>query len=142
MKSLQEIIFESVLLEKLNLKNVPVDSSLEKPEMYDGTPIYNKYKYFGDCKNTVDKDHMWDATQMANWINDYCKVIEPQVILNKIEDGDRKFPKKAQKIIDKLRQENNLEDTNKIVCALDDHQKIMFIYLSETDTHYFFDCKR
>ena len=142
MKSLQEIIFESFLLEKLNLKDVPIDSSLEKPKMYEGTLIYKKYRYFGDCKNTVDKDHMWDATQMSNWINDYCKIVEPQIILDKIEDGDRKFPKKAQKIIDKLRQENKLEDTSEIVCALDDHQKIMFIYLSETDTHYFFDCKR
>lgn len=142
MISLKNRIYESIIYEKLNLKDVPTDSSLENPEMYDGTPKYSKYRYFGDCKNTVDKDHMWDATQMSNWINDKCKVVEPEVILDKIQDGDRKFPKKAQKIIDKLTSANKLEDTSEIVCALDDYQRIMFIYLSETDTHYFFDCVR
>lgn len=142
MKNLRDIIFESLLFEKLNLKDIPLDSSLENPEEYDGVPPYRTYKYFGDCKNTVDKDHMWDATQMANWINNHCKVTEVTNVLDKLEDGDRKFPKKVQKIIDKLKQSNKLNDTSEIVCALDDHQKIMFIYLTETDTHYFFDCKR
>ena len=110
--------------------------------MYEGIPPYKKYKYFGDCKNTVNKDHMWDATQMANWINNYCKVTEVSNVIDKLENGDRKMPMKAINIIDKLQHYNKLDDTSEIVCALDDHQKIMFIYLSETDTHYFFDCKR
>ena len=59
-----------------------------------------------------------------------------------MEYGDRVFPKKAQKIIDKLTKQNKLEDTSEIVCALDDYQKIMFIYLSEIDTHFFFDCEK
>ena len=84
---------------------------------------------------------MWDATQMANWINT-CRIIEPSIVLDKISNGERNFPKKAQKIIDRLSKENKLEDTREIVCALDDYQKIMFIYLSETDTHYFFDCAK
>ena len=142
MKNLINYIFESFLIEKLDLKNIPTDSSLEHPEMYDGIPPYRSYKYFGDCKNTVDKDHMWDATQMTNWINDKCKVTEVTNILDNIQDGDRKIPKKALKIIDSLKSKNKLDDTSEIVCALDDHQKIMFIYLSETDTHYFFDCKK
>ena len=29
------------------------------------TPNFKRLKYFGDCKNTVDIDKMWDATQMA-----------------------------------------------------------------------------
>ena len=141
MKHLSDVLFESLLIEKLNLSNIPVDSGIEKPKEYDGEPIYSQYKYFGDCKNTVDKDHMWDATQMANWINT-CGIVEPSIVLDKITNGDRVFPKKAQKIIDKLTKQNKLEDTSEIVCALDDYQKIMFIYLSETDTHYFFDCEK
>ena len=143
MKSIQERIFESILIEKLNLNNIAEDTSLNINNIkeYEGTPRYNVYKYFGDCKNTVDKDHIWDASQMSSWIYNSCEVISPLLIIDKIQDGDRKFPKKAQKIIDKLTQDNKLEDTSEIVCALDDHQKIMFIYLYETDTHYFFDCK-
>ena len=143
MKSSQEIIFESILLEKLNLKNIPEDTSLDIDNIkeYEGTPKYRLYKYFGDCKNTVDKDHIWDATEMADWIYNKCEVISPLLILDKIQDGDRKIPKKALKIIDKLKSQNKLEDTSEITCALDDYQKIMFIYLSDTDTHYFFDCK-
>jgi hypothetical protein len=141
MKHLSDVLFESLLIEKLNLEDVPEDSALYNPKEYDGEPIYRRYEYFGDCKNTVDKDHMWDATQMAQWINK-CGIVEPSVVLDKINNGDRIFPKKAQKIIDKLSKENKLEDTSEIVCALDDYQKIMFIYLSETDTHYFFDCKK
>ena len=37
---------------------------------------------------------------------------------------------------------NQLNDLNEIVCALDDYQKIMFIYVLSLDTHFFFDCKK
>lgn len=141
MEHLFDKLFELILIEKLNLSNIPEESAIDNPKEYKGEPVYSKYEYFGDCKNTVDKDHMWDATQMANWINT-CGIIEPSIVLDKITDGQRKFPKNAQKIIDSLYKENKLEDTSKIVCALDDYQKIMFIYLSETDTHYFFDCEK
>ena len=33
---------------------------------------------------------------------------------------------------------NNLE---KIVCAIDDYQRIMFIYVTDLDKHFFFDCE-
>ena len=141
MKHLSDVLFESLLIEKLNLEDVPEESAIQNPKEYDGKPIYKQYKYFGDCKNTVDKDHMWDATQMSNWINT-CGIVEPSIVLDKITNGDRVFPKKAQKIIDKLSKQNKLEDTSEIVCALDDYQKIMFIYLSEIDTHFFFDCEK
>ena len=141
MKHLSDVLFESLLIEKLNLEDVPEESAIQNPKEYEGEPIYKQYKYFGDCKNTVDKDHMWDATQMSNWINT-CGIVEPSIVLDKITNGDRIFPKKAQKIIDKLTKQNKLEDTSEIVCALDDYQKIMFIYLSEIDTHFFFDCEK
>ena len=138
MKSLKELIYEA-----LDLNSIPEDSSLnlEDIQEYDGIPKYSSYRYFGDCKNTINIDHMWDTTQMSNWIHSSCKVISPIEVLDKISDGDRKIPKKALRIIDKLKKNNELENTTEIVCALDDHQKIMFIYLSETDIHYFFDCE-
>lgn len=77
---------------------------------------------------------------MSHWIYNKCEVVNPLLIIDKIEDGDRKIPKKALKLIEKLRKNEQLEDTSEIVCAMDDKQKIMFIYLSEFDTHYFFDC--
>lgn len=139
MKNLKDRIFESYLTEKLNLKDISVDSGIENPTEYKGNPIYSHYKYFGDCKNTVDKDHIWDATQMTNWLNT-CKIIDPKLVIDKLENGDRNIPKN---ILQKLMNlSNDLEDTSKIVCGIDDYQKIMFIYLSETDTHYFFDCKK
>lgn len=141
MKHLSDVLFESLLIEKLNLEDVPEESAIQNPKEYDGEPPYRRYEYFGDCKNTVDKDHMWDAIQMTNWINK-CGIVEPSIVLDKITNGDRVFPKKAQKIIDKLSKQNKLEDTSEIVCALDDYQKIMFIYLSEIDTHFFFDCEK
>lgn len=78
---------------------------------------------------------------MSNFINT-CKVIEPQFVTDKLIDGDRSIPKTARRIINALEQTHRLNETSEIVCALDDYQKIMFIYLSETDTHYFFDCVR
>ena len=141
MKSLTERINESIIFEKLNLDRIPLDASVnDEPEEYEGEPKYRKYLYFGDCKNTIDVDHMWDATQMGQWIYNNCKITSPLYVLDKIENGDRVFPKKAQKLIDKLRKQNKLEDTEEIVCGLDDYQKIMFIYLTDFDTHYFFDC--
>lgn len=130
------------LKESLDLDSIPEDSSLDIDDIrqYDGVPPYSVYEYFGDCKNTVDVDGMWDATEMSQWIYNYCKVVNPLLIIDKIEDGDRKIPKKALKLIEKLRKNEQLEDTSEIVCAMDDKQKIMFIYLSEFDTHYFFDC--
>lgn len=141
MKTLKEYLFESYLIEKLNLKDISSDSALESPEEYEGIPSYKEYKYFGDCRNTVDKDHMWDATQMSNWINNNCKVTSIENVLDKIKDGDRKIPKTLLNEIDKLKSNNKLNDLSEIVCALDDYQKIMFIYLTKTDIHYFFDCK-
>ena len=84
------------------MSNIPTDSSIDNPKEYKGEPVYSKYEYFGDCINTVDKDHMWNATQMANWINT-CGIVEPSIVLDKITDGQRKFPKKAQNIIDRFK---------------------------------------
>jgi hypothetical protein len=131
------------LKENFDVESIPEESALniDDVKQYDGVPPYSVYKYFGDCKNTVDVDGMWNATEMSHWIYNKCEVVNPLLIIDKIEDGDRKIPKNALKLIEKLRKNEQLEDTSEIVCAMDDYQKIMFIYLSEFDTHYFFDCK-
>jgi hypothetical protein len=82
---------------------------------------------------------MWDATQMGQFIST-CKVIDINQVLDKLYNGDRVIPKILLSTIESLRMENKLDDKSEIVCAFDDYQKIMFIYLSKTDIHYFFDC--
>lgn len=128
------------LKESLDLNNIPFDACLDNPEILKDEPVYTSYDYFGNCVNTVNIDKMWDATQMYNWINT-CKVISPLYVINKLNDGDRKIPKILLNIIQKLKNQDLLEDTSEIVCAIDNDQKIMFIYLTQTDKHYFFDCK-
>lgn len=128
----------------LNINDIPESSALDidNIQLYKGVPPYSYYSYFGDCKNTVDKDKMWDASQMGQWIYNYCKVIDINMVLDKIQDGDRHIPISLKKSIQKLNTKNQLNDLNEIVCALDDYQKIMFIYVLSLDTHFFFDCKK
>ena len=124
--------------------DIPEDSGLNigNIQQYAGVPEYSYYSYFGDCKNTVDKDHMWDASQMSLWIYNNCKVADINMVLDKIQDGDRHIPAIFNKTIQKLNRENKINNLKEIVCAMDDYQKIMFIYITSLDTHYFFDCKR
>ncbi len=55
------------LKENLDIESIPKESALniEDVKQYDGVPPYSVYKYFGDCKNTVDVDRMWNATEMS-----------------------------------------------------------------------------
>ena len=39
-----------------------VDSSGLSDDAKHIKPNFTSLKYFGNCKNTVDIDHMWDAT--------------------------------------------------------------------------------
>lgn len=110
------------------------------PEGYAGIPPYTRYEYFGDCRNTVDVDHIWTASQMSYWICNDTHPVNIEYVLDKLYGGDRKIPKTLLNNINKLKLKNKINDLGEIVCALDDHQKIMFIYLSKTDIHYFFDC--
>ena len=132
--------------EFFNYDEIPYESGIEDNELYEGFPPYSHYRYFGDCRNTVDVDCMWDATEMLNFIQS-CQLVPTKYILtneteNKLTDGDRKIPKKFLNIIKKLNAEGKIDDVSEIVCGIDNYQKIMFIYLSETDIHYFFDCEK
>ena len=125
--------------ESNELSNIPVDCGLENPMYYDKDIKYSKFLYFGDCTNTAK---IWDATQMAGFVNS-CNVINNQSsILDMINDGDKKIPKKFIKVIDKLKSENKIDDLSEIVIGLNDYQRILFIYLSDLDIHFFFDCKK
>ncbi len=86
---------------------------------------------------------MWEQcnTQMGNLVAS-CGLIPGIDILDRISDGDRKIAVKFKKTIEKLKKDNKLDDLSEIVCGRESYQKIMFIYLSETDTNYFFDCER
>ena len=54
--------------------------------------------------------------------------------------GDRKLPKKLTNHIDKLKQKNQLFNLEEIVFAINDYQRILFVYISKFDIHFFFDC--
>ena len=135
MKKLSNVTF--------NIENIPDGSGLNQDNIlfYEGVPPYRRYEYFGDCKNTVDKDNIWDASQMAQFI-ETCQIVDINMVIDKLYRGDRNMPVKFQKQIQRLQQINKLNDLGEVVCALDDHQKIMFIYLNKYDPHYFFDCFR
>lgn len=134
MLSINQYIVERHILEKLCLDCIPDDAGIDKPEAYEGTPRYSKYLYFGNCVNTVNSDHMWDATQMSNWLNT-CKMLDIDLVIDKIANGDRPIPQELTKNL------KDKDDLSKVCCGIDDHQKIMFIYVTKTDKHYFFDCK-
>ena len=125
-----------------DLSLIPIDACMEDCELHKGFPSYSEYRYFGDCVNTVDEDHMWDATQMYYFING-CKIIDPKYtkdIFAKLTDGDRELISSGFGVIYDIEEENKIEDLSEIVCAIDDYQKILVIYITRKDKHYFFDC--
>ena len=104
-------------------------------------PIFKTLKYFGDCKNTVDVDHMWDATQMAQVIYDssVLKLIDLKNAGIKFADGSRKIPKKMLNWFKASKNANKLYDENYLVCGINERQQIFFMYIYEYDTHFLFD---
>ena len=117
-----------------DITSIPLDSCIgEDPQIYNGKYFTNFY-YFGDCVNTVPK--IWDATQMAGFCSK-CNLYDINLVLNNIKDGDKKIPKTLINYLNS-KDVNNIED---IVCAINEYQGIMFIYVSNLDKHFFFDCK-
>lgn len=143
-ESKKRIIYENISETETftdeQLEMIPEDSGMkEKPEIYSGVD-YNYYPYFGDCRNTVDKDHMWDASQMSYFIYG-CKLINVNRVVGTICNGDRKIPKILLNHLQLLKNQNKLNNLSEVCAGIDTYQRIMFIYLSSTDIHYFFDCK-
>lgn len=135
MKDIKTFLSKPYIHENLDLDLIPEEAMIDEPTEYEGEPEYTRYLYFGDCINTVDVDEMWDATQMQHWLND-CEIVNINYVVDKLKDGDRKIPKKLLNSIKKHK-----DDLSEICCGIDDSQEMMFIYVSEYDTHYFFDCK-
>ena len=90
--------------------------------------------YFGNCINTVPK--IWDATQMS-YVLLTSKVLNTREVLNSIKDGDKPLPKKL--LLWLQRNPDKLDDKSEIVCGVNEHQRIAFIYITDLDIHYFFD---
>lgn len=140
MKTLKSYINESTVIDcndyfkDKDLTVIPVDASMsEQPQIYVGK-LFKKFEYFGNCVNTVPE--VWDATQMAQFCTT-CKLYDINQVIDNLVGGDRKIPQKffkALKFVD-------INDLGEVVCAIDSYQRIMFIYITELDIHFFFDCK-
>lgn len=134
-------------LDQSEYDKIPEDSGfwndedkLNFVECNNGDPSYRNYEYFGDCINTVDVDHMWDATQMLHFLKT-CKIIDNiDYVLDKLHDGDRHIRKNFIKAIDKLKKSNKIHDLSEIVAAINFYQRILVIYITSLDTHFFFEC--
>lgn len=111
------------------------DDSDNKIEAYKGVK-FQKFYYFGNCVNTVPS--VWDATQMSNFVST-CSLYDINDVLGNIYGGDKALPKRFLKALEKIEDKNDL---SQVVCACDERQRIMFIYISSLDIHFFFDCKK
>lgn len=136
-KQLLEDIDNDKPVEEFDEDNQPTEESCMNIEngWYQGL-IPQSFPYFGDCKNTVDKDKMWDATQMFHVINE-ALLVPVKDVLGNLEDGDRKIPSIFKREIKKA----NLDDLTSVSAAINVYQRILIIYLSNIDTHFFFDVK-
>lgn len=116
--------------------DIPVDCGTFT-KFSSSSPNYNSYRYFGNCVNTLNV--FGDATTMCNFINN-CTIINTKDIIYKIKDGDRRLPKELINGINNLLENENINNQSLIVSGVDTYQKILFVYLTKTDKHYFFDC--
>lgn len=124
-----------------DINEPPIDSGMNIENGFYQGPHFSKFLYFGDCRNTVDVDRMWNATQMLNWLGS-TKIIKASEVVNKIQGGDRKIPSSLKRCISSLVKSGELDNLDEISCGIDSYQKILAIYCSNTDIHYFFDCVR
>lgn len=116
--------------------DIPVDCGTFT-KFSSSSPNYNSYRYFGNCVNTLNI--FGDATTMSNFINN-CTIINTKDIIYKIKDGDRRLPKELINEINNLLENEYINNQSLIVSGVDTYQKILFVYLTKTDKHYFFDC--
>lgn len=129
--------------EKLDLFRIPEDSMLDIYDIqeYKGSG-FKEYNYLANCiggEGTLFDD----ASEMASWINNFCQVIP----IEKVKDRLNGAPSELVNVMKKLEQEEKLDDLDEIVCAIDavkqgyhEPRDMMFIYVSDQDIHYFFEC--
>ena len=127
---------------KYNIDNIPIDVG-EFTKTYDNIIPYTKFEYFGKCNDQYVINRIFgNATTMWNFICS-CKIVDMEEVVYKIKisDGEKKLPNSFINNYNKIKKTNNINNYNYIVCGINDYQKISFIYITETDIHYFFDCK-
>jgi len=129
---LKKLLTES----KQDTNDIPLDSGMaENAKWYQGQKP-RCWEYFGNCKNTVDVDRMWTATEMSNFLSE-CELYDINNALPVIQDGDRILPKRLTNWLAK--NESKLNELGEIVCGIHTKQEIGFIYITDHDIHYFFD---
>lgn len=133
---IQEVISETLEQSNNYIEEIPTDCG-NFTTVFGGSVPYKNFEYFGDCVNSVNI--FGDATTMAQFVNS-CQIVNPSEVINKISSGDRKLPKELITNLNKINKSNETQNPQTIVCGLSTYQKIMWIYLSATDKHYFFDC--
>lgn len=128
---------------KFDLSRIPEDSMLDLTEIveYKG-PGFKEYSYLDNCiggEGTLFDD----ASEMASWIYNFCQVIP----ISKVKDRLVGAPSELTNAIKKLEREGKIDDLDEIVCGIDavkqgyhESEEMMFIYVSDQDTHYFFEC--
>jgi hypothetical protein len=78
------------------------------------------YEYIGDCRDTVDTLKIWDATQMAQLIEN-SSPLNPQGIMEIVGENF------SQQIMQ-----------NPSIFEAGEYQSIVWLYNTEIDIHYFF----
>ena len=128
-----ELLPRKITKGKLNLDDIPLDAGLDVDvELYKGK-IWDSFVYIGNCIDTVPD--MWDATEMAQFLLT-CDVYDIRKAVNKLRDS-RRVPNKLKKAL----LNNNLNDLSEICCGCNEASQLMFIYVTDQDIHYFFECK-
>ena len=117
------------------MNNIPPEANISSNASM-SSYIPDKLYYFGNCKDTVDVDEMWDANEMNQVLMD-SDLLPTLSIIDNIQNGDRNIPSDLKSWINK--NQDKLDDTLEIVCGINTYQHIAFIYVSKLDTHFFFD---
>lgn len=95
------------------------------------------FEYMGDCRSTVDVEEIWNATQMAQVIEDEEEVFPFDVSFLLSEDCIRGIMTDDGKV---LKDEVLKMGKKRFSCEIHVYQRIAWIYDEQEDIHYFF-CK-
>ena len=117
------------------MNNIPPEANISSNASM-SSYIPSKLYYFGNCKDTVDIDGMWDANEMSQVLMS-SDLLPTSSTVKAIQDGDRNIPSDLKSWTNK--NQDKLDDVSEIVCGINTYQHIAFIYVSELDTHFFFD---
>lgn len=137
MKNITFKQLKKVLTESQNWEDIiPPEANVDPEAVWHKGFDPRVWAYFGDCKNTVDVDEMWDATEMASFLYQ-CDLFDVKKAIPCLQTGNRELPKKLMNWLKKSK--DKLDDLGEVVCGMSEYHRIGFIYISDFDTHYFFD---